>query len=301
VLDQLESNQALDGWSEKVVPVLSKVLQPEPMRDVLTGRWLGHPLHPALVAVPIGCWVSAGMLDLLGGRGGGKAAERLIALGILSAVPTAAAGAADWIDTAGAEQRVGLVHALSNSVALVMYTASWSKRRKGQRLRGMALSTIGFAAVSVGGWLGGHLVYRRGLGVTTTAFQSGPEEWTPVMDVDQLREDEPAAARVGSVVLLLVRRNGGVHVLENRCTHRGGPLHEGQVEGDCVRCPWHASTFRLRDGSVVTGPATAPQPSYEARVRDGKVEVRRREEGDLRRGAQDSESSISAPALSSGS
>jgi nitrite reductase/ring-hydroxylating ferredoxin subunit len=74
--------------------------------------------------------------------------------------------------------------------------------------------------------------------------------------------------------VLLARHEGTVYALANRCTHRGGPLHEGDLEDGCVVCPWHDSKFRLKDGSVAQGPATSPQPSFETRVQEGRIEVR---------------------------
>jgi nitrite reductase/ring-hydroxylating ferredoxin subunit len=78
-------------------------------------------------------------------------------------------------------------------------------------------------------------------------------------------------------------------VLEDRCTHRGGPLHEGDVEGQSIVCPWHGSTFDLRTGRVVRGPASVGQPAYESRVQDGRLQIRRHEEGALRRNAVSAE------------
>jgi len=74
--------------------------------------------------------------------------------------------------------------------------------------------------------------------------------------------------------IMLYRANGAIYALANRCSHRGGPLHEGEIDGQEVICPWHSSRFHLQDGSVTSGPATAPQPCYETRIHDGKIEVR---------------------------
>ncbi len=71
--------------------------------------------------------------------------------------------------------------------------------------------------------------------------------------------------------LLVLRRGGTVNVLSDRCSHLSGPLHEGELEDGCVVCPWHGSTFRLADGSVRRGPATAPVPAFDTRVSSGRV------------------------------
>ena len=140
--------------------------------------------------------------------------------------------------------------------------------------------------LAAGGWLGGHLTYALGVGVDTTAFESGPDEWTAIGHLADLTVDQPAAVTTdGGVQLLVVRRAGDhVEVLEDRCTHRGGPLSDGELSGDgnCITCPWHGSTFRVATGEVVKGPATRPQPAYEARVVDGAVEVKRDEVRSLR-------------------
>jgi nitrite reductase/ring-hydroxylating ferredoxin subunit/uncharacterized membrane protein len=299
LLKRVEANEALDSWADKFSKPLEKLLRREPVEDALTGRWLGHPVHPMAVIAPLSCWFGATVLDLLGGRHTSKAAERLVALGVVSALPAAAAGAADWLDTQGAERRIGLIHAASNSVALGLFALSWRKRRRGQRVRGMLLSLLGTGAAGLGGYLGGHLAYRRGVGVNTTAFQCGPTAWTPVIRADSLLDGKPSAVRAGGVVLVLARADGRIDCLENRCTHRGGPLHEGEMNDGCIRCPWHGSTFRLDDGSLVAGPASVPEPAYETRVRDGMVEVRIFEPGDLRRNPQAAEASVGpAPGLS---
>jgi nitrite reductase/ring-hydroxylating ferredoxin subunit len=107
-------------------------------------------------------------------------------------------------------------------------------------------------------------------------FRGRLQDWTPVLGEAELREAEPRRATAGGSDILLYRRGDRVFALADRCSHRGGPLHEGQVHDGQVTCPWHQSTFRLDDGSTLQGLATAPQPCYDVRVRDGAVEVRER-------------------------
>ena len=254
---------------------VGQIIRPGPVKDALSGTWLGHPLHPVLTDVPIGAWASSLVLDLFGGKQARGAAETLVGVGIVSAVPTAAAGLSDFSDTFGVERRVGTVHAAFNTVALGLYAASWLARRRGRHTTGVALGVGGALAVAGGGFLGGHLSYGKGVGVDHTAFEQEPREWTPVIDEAELAEGRPTLAEVGDVPVVLVRRDRGVLALANTCTHRGGPLHEGDLDADdAIVCPWHASAFRLTDGEVVRGPATARQPAYETRVVDGIVEVR---------------------------
>jgi nitrite reductase/ring-hydroxylating ferredoxin subunit/uncharacterized membrane protein len=278
--DKIEHAEAIDRVADPIVSLARKVLRKGPVEDTLSGTPLGHPLHPLLVAVPIGAWVSSAVLD---STGNAEAARRLVGFGCLAAVPAAAAGANDWSTTMGAERRVGLVHALLNDAALTSYWLSWRARRRGERAKGVALSLVGAGFLGAGGWLGGHLAYAQGVGVDTTAFQQLPQDWT-----DAGAESDVPATGIGQLTadgipLLVTRRSGEIVAMLARCTHRGGPLSDGEVSGDCVVCPWHGSRFSLADGSVRGGPASRPQPTLQTRVRDGRVEVRRAEPRVLRK------------------
>jgi nitrite reductase/ring-hydroxylating ferredoxin subunit/uncharacterized membrane protein len=281
-MKRLEQATALDELSGKLAAVVHAATRPRPVKNALSGGWLGHRLHPALIPVPIGFWSGALIFDLVATRRARWAADVLVGAGVASALPTAAAGASDWSDTEGAERRVGFVHALGNSAALVCFTASWVARKRGRRAKGVALALAGHAFAGFSGYLGGHLTYATGVGVDTTAFQSGPEDWTPVLDADEVPEGRAVGADVGGVRLLLVRDGSEVRALAARCTHRGGPLDEGDVADGCVTCPWHGSRFELATGDIARGPATSPQPAYETRVVAGRVEVRRSEPRDGR-------------------
>jgi uncharacterized membrane protein len=147
----------VQGWLKKAIP-------DGPVADLLHGEPLGHPLHPAIVAVPLGAWASATVFDLLGD---GDGARRLTAIGCIAALPAALTGGTDWRSTDGAQRRVGIVHAVVNDAALTCYTLSWWARHRGSRGRGVQLSLAGLGLVSVGGWLGGHLAFSQGVGVDT--------------------------------------------------------------------------------------------------------------------------------------
>jgi nitrite reductase/ring-hydroxylating ferredoxin subunit len=127
---------------------------------------------------------------------------------------------------------------------------------------------------AVSGWLGGHLAYARGVGVDVTTFEDDITDWTDAVSDDELLAEQPVVARVGRNDVLLVRRDGRVLALADRCSHRGGPLHDGELVDGCIQCPWHGSRFLLEDGSVARGPASRPQPAYETRVVAGRVQVR---------------------------
>ncbi|MFI9770283.1 Rieske 2Fe-2S domain-containing protein [Streptomyces sp. NPDC052415] len=244
-------------------------------RDALHGRWLGHPVHPLMVQVPIGSWLSAAVLDLRPGRS--REARLLVGVGLAAAAPAALAGAVDWAELHRQQQRVGLVHALTNAAAVGLYAASLARRVKGREAAGRAYGFLGLTAVGLGGALGGHLAYRQASGANHA--EDVPhvvsEGWHRIGTVDEFPAGQPVRRSVDDVPVLVVRETGGtVHALAERCSHLSGPLSEGTVADGCVQCPWHGSVFRLSDGWNVRGPATAPQPAFETRIVDGHVDVR---------------------------
>lgn len=275
----IEQATALDPAAEALDKVAS-VVPPGPVKDALSGVALGHPAHPMLVTVPIGAVTSAVVLDLLGNDC--RAARRLVGLGLLSAVPAGLTGFSDWSDTRGAERRVGVAHLALNAVGLGLLGGSWLARRDDRSAAGPWLSLAGLALLGGSGWLGGHLSYALGVGVDTTAFQRPPTEWTDAAADSEVVDGRPIAVTVEDTPVLLVRSDGAIQAIGDRCTHRGAPLHEGPVVDGCIECPWHGSRFDLSDGAVVRGPATRPAPAFETRVVDGRVQVRRDEERTLR-------------------
>lgn len=280
VAERIEQADALDSSATRLSTLLRKVIRPGIVEDALSGTPIGHPLHPALVAVPIGAWASAGVMDLMGDE---VAARRLIGFGCLAALPTAATGASDWLSTEKAEKRVGFVHALANYAAIGAYSLSWWVRHRNRRGAGIALSVVGATALGAAGWLGGHLAYGQGVGVDTTAFQKLPTDWTDVgSDAELAGQGEVTVVDAEGVPVLVSKRSGGWVAFADRCTHRGAPLHEGTVEDGCIVCPWHNSAFALADGSVQAGPATRPQPLLNTRVVDGRLQVKRAESRALR-------------------
>jgi nitrite reductase/ring-hydroxylating ferredoxin subunit/uncharacterized membrane protein len=273
-MKRLEQAEGLDEPAEKLVGLVGPAVRPRLVKNALSGTWLGHRFHPLLVPLPIGFWSGALIFDLIATRRARWAADVLVGSGIAAAVPTAAAGLSDWADAEPEGRRVGLVHLSCNTLALVCYSASLVARLLGRRKTGVGLGLAGAAAISAGGYLGGHLSYVQGVGVERRRFAGGPKEWTAVLDAAELAEGAPRVVRADDTEILLVREGNRLYALWASCTHEGGPLAEGSFADGCVTCPWHGSTFRLADGHVVRGPAAASQPVYEARVTDGKVEVR---------------------------
>jgi nitrite reductase/ring-hydroxylating ferredoxin subunit/uncharacterized membrane protein len=273
VVERVEQTSSLIPAADGVREAVVRAIPNGPTKDVLSGTWLGHPLHPMLTDLPIGFWTSAFVLDIVGGRRSRPAAELLVGLGVLSALPTAASGAADWSDTEGRSRRVGLVHAAANASAITLYTWSWSARRHHRYHRGVALGFLGATAATVGGFLGGHLLARRGIGVDHTAFRSGPSTWTPTVEATTVSTDV-CRVEADGVPVLLLRREDRILAVAATCPHRGAPLDEGSFDAETVTCPWHGSCFALADGALLRGPSAMPLPRYETRVHNGTVEVR---------------------------
>ncbi|MEW2512436.1 Rieske (2Fe-2S) protein [Streptomyces sp. NPDC046870] len=290
LLDRLEREPRADA----VIDGVRKGVQALPLgdgRDLLHGRWLGHPVHPLMVQVPIGSWLSAAVLDLYPGRS--REAGLLVGVGLASAAPAALAGWVDWAELHRQQQRVGLVHALANSAAVGLYAASLGCRVKGRGAAGRAYGFLGLTAVALGGMLGGHLAYRQASGANHA--EEVPHVvtggWHRIGAVAEFPVDQPVRRSVDDVPVLVVRESGGaIHALAERCSHLAGPLSEGTVSDGCVQCPWHGSVFRLSDGWNVRGPATAPQPAFDTRITDGYVEIR------LRRQDRDGQASDEAEA-----
>ena len=248
----------------------ARLIRPGKLRDVLHGVWLGHPLHPVLVQVPVGAWLSASVLDFA--RGDERAARLLVATGLIAAVPAALAGTADWSEQHEQQMRVGIVHAAGNVVALGLYGASLAPRDP--RLS-RALRLTGLAAVSASGLLGGHISFRLAGGANHA--EEVPHlvkpGWQYLMTAADLPEGKPVHQMLGEVPVVAIRTNGAVRVLADRCSHMSGPLSGGELADGCLTCPWHGSVFRIADGSVARGPATAPQPAFEAREAGGAIQV----------------------------
>lgn len=248
------------------------------IRDFLHGTWLGHPLHPALIDVPLGAWTTAFVLDTIGAdrRGFARAADSAIALGLAGGAAAAVTGLTDWHHTEGADRRRGLTHGLLNLGAMTIYATALTLRRRGARNPGRLLAALGLLTAGTAAYLGGDLVYRRRIGVDHGARPGGWDSFVAVLPERELQEGWPRRVEARGVSIVLVRRGGRVYALGEACAHLGGPLSEGRVDGDAIRCPWHGSLFALDDGRVLEGPSAYPQPCFDVRVRGESIEVRAR-------------------------
>lgn len=278
VAERIGNLKSLDRIARPMDKAAARLIPPGRAKDALSGVQLGHPVHPMLTDVVIGAFMSATTLDLLAGQRGAHAAEVLVGVGLAAAVPTVASGLSDWAGTYGPDKRLGVAHAAGNATANLLYAASLAARRRGHRAAGVALGLAGMGAMSLGAYLGGHLSFARGVGVNNAFWQHLPEEWTAVTDEAAVPEGTGVTVNSDGADVLLFRRDGHIHAISDRCSHAGGPLHEGEIDAGemCVTCPWHQSVFRLTDGAVVHGPASVPQAAFDVRVEGGKVEIRNR-------------------------
>jgi len=237
--------------------------------------WFGQPVHPALTGLPMGFWTSATVLDFV--PGSQRATRALIALGLAGSVPAAAAGLADWSALHLEQQRVGLAHGATNAGAWALFAGSLLARAAGREASGRVLALGGLATLTAGAYLGRHLAFALGAGASHAESVShlAPLGWHDLCRIYDLPDGRVTRRQLGYLSLAMLRQGSDVLVLADRCAHLGGPLHQGtlgEAGGEpCLTCPWHGSTYRLSDGAVVHGPATARQPAFDCRIAEGGI------------------------------
>ncbi|MER5332403.1 Rieske (2Fe-2S) protein [Micromonospora sp. NPDC002717] len=277
-MTKIEQASALDRIGDRLQRAVQATLRPRRVRDLLHGVWLGHPLHPAMVQVPVGAWLSTAVLDLMPGQR--RAATALCAVGTVSALPAAVAGLNDWAALARDQRRIGLVHAASNSVGLAFYAGSMAARMTGRHNLGRTLGFLGLSAASMGAYIGGHLAYKQGAQVnqSISELHRMSDGWHSIADMSALPQRKLITREIDDVSVILYRHGDEVTVMLERCPHQSGPLGEGEVQEidghACVVCPWHGSTFRLNGGEVVHGPSGNDQQVLPTRIVNGMLETR---------------------------
>jgi len=278
-VDQLGWLRAVNDWlTAALVPVRERYQDNLALELLHGGRWVGHPLHPALSDLPIGLWTSATVLDLAdrnpAPQGGIDAAGVLSAAGIVAACATALTGISDWTVSNEQDRRVGLFHGLLNTAALGLQGASLGSRMTGHRGAARALGAASLAVTAGAAYLGGHLVFTKGVMVNRVGWAAGPRRWVRALPEADVPGDTPVAVEAEGRQVLLYRHEGDLYAIDNVCSHAGGLLSRGPVADLIVTCPLHGSRFGLADGRVDRGPASQPQPVLRTRIRNGWVEVR---------------------------
>jgi nitrite reductase/ring-hydroxylating ferredoxin subunit/uncharacterized membrane protein len=278
-LDRLRWLRNLNDWLTAALGPFRERHQDNLVLELLHGgRWVGHPLHPALSDLPIGLWTGAMVLDVMDSspppRRGLNAAGVLSAAGIVAAGATAVTGLSDWTVSNDQDRRVGLFHGLLNTVALGLQCAALGARMAGHRSTARALGAASLTVTAGAAYLGGHLVFTKGVMVSRVAWAAGPRRWTRALMEADVPDDAPAVAEVEGRQVMLYRHRGSLYALDNVCSHAGGLLSRGTVADLTVTCPLHGSRFALADGCVVRGPANQPQPVLHTRIRNGWIEVR---------------------------
>ncbi len=251
------------------------------VKDVLNGVWLGHPLHPALVNIPLGAWTASFILDLawLSEQEDGiaRGADLLMWAGLAGAAGSAVAGATNWVDTDGPELRVGMWHALLNGGVTVLNLISALLRLSKQRRSAIAVAGVGYALMMYSAYIGRELAYSTAIGVNHVAWEGGPNRFVSVMEESALMPGKLTRVDVDGIPAVLFKDGNAIYAIAATCSHLGGPLDEGWCEDGVVYCPWHRSGFRLADGSVANSPAVYAQPTFAVRVRNGRIELCRLE------------------------
>ncbi len=261
-----------------------------------------HPIHPFLVAFPIGLFITSLAFDLIG-RGLNStslygAAWYCILAGLIGGALAAVAGAIDLFTVvppnSSAKGR-GYRHAVLNAMVLILFIAEAAYRGGPGRaadVTSLIISAVGIVLMGTSGWLGGTLVYRNQIAVDHRYANAGKwrerrlTSWEqPVCKDSDLQEGQMMLAEVEGARVVLARCRDGWTAFGDHCTHKGGPLSDGVLVGCTVQCPWHGSQFDVHTGQVVSGPAKTQINTYETSIHNGEVYVSPRRFGEERRAA----------------
>ena len=250
-----------------------------------------HPIHPMLVAFPIGLFITSLIFDLIGTQRGipalWSAGWYCVIAGLCFSVAAAVPGVIDLFgvvppDSSGRNR--GYKHGLLNLAMLAVFIAVAAHRGDAATPpdgMSLILSAIGVCLLIVSGWLGATLVYRNQIGVDHRFANAGKsrtvvlDRWdAPVCAESDLQEGQLLLAEIAGARIAVGRCGEGFAAFSDRCTHSGGPLSDGALVGCTVQCPWHGSQFNVRTGRVVNGPAEERIEAYDVEVNGGKIFVR---------------------------
>lgn len=268
------------GWTKPLGDLVHRFLfwffQKLPgLRDLLIGRWLGHPLHAVLTDVPIGVLFLSLVFDVLHLP---DAAAWALGFGILAMLGAALAGFADYADTDGKARDRATLHSLLMIVALLIYVVSLVMRLGPagavESTGAFIASLIAFLILSAGAYVGGDVVYVLGNMVSRHAWRGAGTKWIALEPAEldatgQIPEGRPIKAKLGINQLVLVRQGERILALHDVCAHAGGPLNEGKLVEGQIECPWHSSRYEMATGHLRQGPSVYDQPAYEVRAREG--------------------------------
>lgn len=251
----------------------------------------GHPIHPMLIAFPIGFFAGTFIFDVLGLITGNTTFHTVAyyteAAGILGALAAAIPGFIDYLSTVppdSSAKKRGARHGISNVINLILFIVCWFLRRDaGTSLYLITgLELLGVAILVYAGWLGGTLAYRNQIGVDIryaeagkwkeAHLQGGPKQ-VEAGAADELEVNQMKLLHVGDQRIVLGRTEEGYVAFEDRCTHKGGSLAGGSMICGTVQCPWHGSQFDTRNGAVKAGPAKEAIKAYTVREEGGKIYI----------------------------
>lgn len=241
-----------------------------------------HPLHPILIPFPIAFLIGTFIFDagslLFGQADWWPTGYYLNIAGILGGLVAALPGLVDYLNTVPPDSSArtrATRHMTVNVSAIALFilvlllrpetpdpAAAWL----------LALEAAGLALMTVGGWLGGTLVYRNQIGVDPRYAGAGkwneawvqgkPGEAIVVAQENELQVNQMKLIHVNGSRIVLGRTEAGYVAFQDRCSHRGGSLAGGAMICGTVQCPWHGSQFEVKTGAVKAGPAQQPILTY---------------------------------------
>jgi nitrite reductase/ring-hydroxylating ferredoxin subunit/uncharacterized membrane protein len=251
----------------------------------------GHPLHVMLIPFPLAFFVGAFFFELAGHLWDREAfwltGGFLAIAGIITAVAAAIPGAIDYFRTvppASSGKKRATRHALVNLGAVALFALGlWLRGgiEAQPALLSMGVWALALVLLTMGGWMGGTLVYRNQIGVDHR--YAGAGKWSEVRvsgdgrpvvaRSDELEVDQMKLVHLDGQRIVLARTDDGFVAFDDHCPHRGGSLAGGGMICGTVQCPWHGSQFDVRDGAVRAGPAETGIRTYPVREENGELTI----------------------------